>query len=226
MMMWKRWPLALAPATRPRGNHDARSCLRYVVMSPLNTSHQRSIRPEKRKEEEPRSAAETSCRTIEDMKRSILLASLILAAHARAFSSPFTSARHHRPPAAVDLGASIVHRPSSRRVRGRTVPSMSSELRARPRSKWDDLVDEEDDDDDFDGASSSSSSGGGEVLDGVPPDVPPDMLYNEENVQRQADTYDQLESIGGDGVVNDVYVRAPGKREWWLVGKVARISGE
>lgn len=55
--------------------------------------------------------------------------------------------------------------------------------------------------------------------------VPSDMLYTEANIRRQLETYDQLESIGGQDVINDVYVRAPGEKEWWLVGKVARITG-
>ena len=87
-------------------------------------------------------------------------------------------------------------------------------LHARPKSKWDDLVDEDDDEGVVDGSQSSANDN----------DVPPDMIYNEANIRRQASTYDQLSSIGGSDVINDVYVRAPSKKEWWLVGKVARIS--
>mmetsp|Transcript_8467 Transcript_8467/g.20724 ORF Transcript_8467/g.20724 Transcript_8467/m.20724 type:complete len:299 (+) Transcript_8467:41-937(+) len=96
-------------------------------------------------------------------------------------------------------------------------PSSSSHLRARPRSKWDDLVDE-DDDDDYNGGEASADNR--RIID----DVPPDMLHTDANIRRQVDTYDRLESMGGKDVVNDVYARAPGAKEWWLVGKVARIS--
>ena len=93
---------------------------------------------------------------------------------------------------------------------------------AWPKSKWDDLVDE--DEYDFDDDTDTNEASSPFAFNNE--DVPRDMLYNEVNIRRQADTYDQLESIGGNDVVNDVYVRAPGKKEWWLVGKVARISGE
>jgi hypothetical protein len=83
-------------------------------------------------------------------------------------------------------------------------------LHARPKNKWDFLDD--DDDDEEDGAQDQSKN------------VPPDMMYTETNIRRQASTYDQLEQIGGKDVINDVYVRATGEKEWWLVGKVARVS--
>lgn len=92
-----------------------------------------------------------------------------------------------------------------------------STLCARERSKWDDLVDEDEDDEDenFDDPQAVGSNDR---------DVPRDMLYNEANIRRQADTYDQIESMGSGDLINDVYVRACGEGEWWLVGKVARIS--
>jgi hypothetical protein len=77
---------------------------------------------------------------------------------------------------------------------------------ARPKNKWDLLEDEDD------GAQDQSKN------------VPPDMMYTETNILRQASTYDQLEQIGGKDVIHDVYVRATGEQEWWLVGKVARVS--
>merc|ERR1711971_1209198 len=82
----------------------------------------------------------------------------------------------------------------------------ASSLRARPKSKWDNLVDDDDDDD----AASTEDA-----------HLPPDMEYTMENIRRQADTYDRLEAVGGRDAVKDIYVRAPGKKEWWLLGKIA-----
>ena len=96
-------------------------------------------------------------------------------------------------------------------------------LRARERSKWDDLVDEDDDDDCDDEPAPGSKHRASAIT--ISDSVPPDMLCNEANVRRQAETYDRLEAIGGRELINDVYVRATEGREWWLVGKVARISG-
>lgn len=84
-------------------------------------------------------------------------------------------------------------------------------MHARPKSKWDDLTDDEDDVDDTAACTISQN-------------IPPDMTYTERNIRRQANTFDQLESIGGP--IHDVYARAPGEKEWWLVGKIARVSGE
>ncbi|KAL7536734.1 hypothetical protein ACHAWF_011426 [Thalassiosira exigua] len=84
----------------------------------------------------------------------------------------------------------------------------TTSVQARPKSKWDDLADEDDE--------------GG--LNNENTNVSPDMLYTEVNIRRQASTYDQLEALGGKDLINDVYVRAPGEREWWLVGKVAHVS--
>ncbi len=103
------------------------------------------------------------------------------------------------------------------------LPSISktSHLRARPKSKWDDLTDEDDDefdisdDDLFVPAPLSSADF-----------VPKDMKYTESNIRRQTATFDKLVEVGGKDVVNDVYVRAPGRKEWWLVGKIARVSGK
>jgi hypothetical protein len=82
---------------------------------------------------------------------------------------------------------------------------------ARPKSKWDLLDDEEDETD-------------GEGSNAI--EVPPDMTYIESNIKRQMATYDKLYEIGGQDIINDVYVRAEGEKEWWLVGKVARVSGK
>ena len=84
-------------------------------------------------------------------------------------------------------------------------------LLARPKSKWDLLTDEDDDDLDIDSTSSV---------------VPTDMTYIESNIKRQLSNYDKLYEIGGDDVIHDVWVRADGEKEWWLVGKIARVSGE
>lgn len=54
--------------------------------------------------------------------------------------------------------------------------------------------------------------------------VPRDMRYEEANIRRQAETFDLLVDAGGEDVIDDVYVRSGGKKEWWLVGKVARVS--
>lgn len=89
--------------------------------------------------------------------------------------------------------------------------AQNPKLLARPKSKWDFLDDYEDDEDEDISQKPSNN-------------VPSDMLYTETNIRRQAQTYDQLEQIGGKDVINDVYVRAPDEKEWWLVGKVARVS--
>lgn len=90
-----------------------------------------------------------------------------------------------------------------------TTVSSQSQLTARIKSKWDLLEDDDDEEE--------------EVQDGSI-NVPPDMMYTETNIRRQASTYDQIEQIGGTDAINDVYVRASGEREWFLVGKVARVS--
>lgn len=89
--------------------------------------------------------------------------------------------------------------------------AQKSEVLARPKSKWD-FLDDDDDDEEDDGPQELSDN------------VPADMMYTETNIRRQAKTYDQLEQIGGKDAINDVYVRAPNEKEWWLVGKVARVS--
>ena len=95
----------------------------------------------------------------------------------------------------------------------------STLLHIRPKNKWDDLIDEDDDVDESLTSNDAQQSEAGNDA------VPLDMLYNDANILRQANTYDQLESIGGKDLMSDVYVRVSGEREWWLVGKVARISG-
>ena len=52
------------------------------------------------------------------------------------------------------------------------------------------------------------------------------MIYTDVNIRRQMHNFDRLVEVGGQNSVNDVYVRAPGEKEWWLVGKIARVSGE
>jgi hypothetical protein len=129
------------------------------------------------------------------MNASILL-SLLLVTNAQAFCAQ-TICHHHNNivPSATSSSPTHIHPITS--------------LRARPKSKWDDLTDEDDE----------------ESNNNMQDNVPSDMLYTEANIRRQLETYDQLESIGGQDVINDVYVRAPGEKEWWLVGKVARITG-
>ena len=89
--------------------------------------------------------------------------------------------------------------------------SQRTYLQARPKSKWDLLADEDDEDPGVDSTASI---------------VPPDMTYIESNIKRQLATYDKLYEIGGDDIIHDVWVRADGEKEWWFVGKIARVSGE
>jgi len=154
--------------------------------------------------------------------------------NARAFLH-VTHQSHHGHGAPPSLTSSrtptctdIDNRSSQRRQLGVTLSdnslsrdnTSSSSLDARPRSKWDDLVDEDDDEDDYETPSSPTANSARENTI----DTWRDMTYNEVNIRRQANTYDQLEAIGGEDAINDVYARAPGGREWWLVGKIARIS--
>lgn len=81
---------------------------------------------------------------------------------------------------------------------------------ARPKSKWDDLTDDDED------VTSETEL----------PVVPLDMAYIESNIKRQMANYDKLLEIGGKDIINDVWVRAEGEKEWWLVGKIARVSGQ
>eukprot|EP00804_Cyclotella_cryptica_P025418 CCRYP_017189-RA/>CCRYP_017189-RA protein AED:0.09 eAED:0.09 QI:382/1/1/1/0.5/0.33/3/392/121 len=50
------------------------------------------------------------------------------------------------------------------------------------------------------------------------------MLYTDVNIRRQMHNFDRLVNVGGRDAMNDVYVRASGEKEWWLVGKIARVS--
>ena len=139
---------------------------------------------------------------------STFLAFLLGTLHAQAFLIPNTLQQHSPPQ----------HAQTTTWCASRATATHNFSLQARPKNKWDDLVDEDDDDDDDNYFISDNKS------DKILP--PPDMTYTEANIRRQADTYDQLVNVGGEDVVNDVYVRAPGGRQWWLVGKVARVSGK
>ena len=98
-----------------------------------------------------------------------------------------------------------VHQPSH------IVPELSILKRmARPKSKWDDLTDDDEN------VTSETEL----------PVVPLDMTYIESNIKRQMANYDKLLEIGGKDIINDVWVRAEGEKEWWLVGKIARVSGQ
>uniref|UniRef100_A0A7S1ZJH6 Uncharacterized protein n=1 Tax=Ditylum brightwellii TaxID=49249 RepID=A0A7S1ZJH6_9STRA len=84
-------------------------------------------------------------------------------------------------------------------------------------SKWDNLIDEDYDDE-------------GELSEYEK--LYPDMKYELKNMKRQANTFDALVHVGGDDVVNDVYLQKTNSNsgegldgmELWLVGKIARIS--
>mmetsp|Transcript_19104 Transcript_19104/g.41355 ORF Transcript_19104/g.41355 Transcript_19104/m.41355 type:complete len:283 (+) Transcript_19104:41-889(+) len=159
------------------------------------------------------------------MNSSMVVLSLFLAVPIHAFSaqtetqvsSSKAAVLHHPSLSTVDAVSAVTNKQTvciPKQYNPFNAQRITSALYARPKSKWDDLTDEDDDDDYETNESKSSSS----------VDVPKDMLYTEANIRRQADTYDQLVTVGGPGVVNDVYVRAPGGKEWWLVGKVARVS--
>lgn len=161
------------------------------------------------------------------MNSSMVVLSLFLAVPIHAFSaqtetqvsSSKAAVFHHPSLSTIDAVSAVTNKQTMcipKQYNPFNAQRITSALYARPKSKWDDLTDEDDDDDYETNESKSSSS----------VDVPKDMLYTEANIRRQADTYDQLVAVGGPGVVNDVYVRAPGGKEWWLVGKVARVSGE
>jgi hypothetical protein len=95
-------------------------------------------------------------------------------------------------------------------------PPSSVLLLARPRSKWDDLVDDDDDDD---GGDSSPAA----IESTIP--VPPDMTYVERNVRRCHENFLNLRNIGGKDVCKDVWAKSPhAEEEIWYVGKIAKIS--
>ena len=75
-------------------------------------------------------------------------------------------------------------------------------------SKWDNLVDEDDYDDETD-------SGG---------KVPADMKYALPNIERQADTFEALKSMGDISLISDVWLQSPADDEAFFVGRVARVS--
>lgn len=145
----------------------------------------------------------------------ILFLTVIHNYHVEAFAPKTSFANQVFPltfPLSCHISSKTTHLPSNSKI---------SHLRARPRSKWDDLTDE--DDDEFDIAddelfipTSLSSTDY----------IPKDMTYTESNIRRQTATFDKLVEVGGKDVVNDVYVRDPGGKEWWLVGKIARVSGK
>ena len=110
-----------------------------------------------------------------------------------------SSCKQHRT-----SNAPILHQSHSIKVRQKTARY------ARPKSKWDNLIDEDDDDD----------------QSNISKTIPSDMLYTDVNIRRQMHNFDRLVQVGGRDAMNDVYVRAPGEGEWWLVGKIARVSGE
>lgn len=100
---------------------------------------------------------------------------------------------------------SVLHRSHSLKIRNKT------SRYARPKSKWDNLIDDDDDDDD---------------QNDIFKTIPSDMVYTDVNIRRQMHNFDRIVRAGGRDSTNDVYVRAPGEKEWWLAGKVARVSGE
>ena len=100
----------------------------------------------------------------------------------------------------IDLSSSFTSTASTRQ-------NIAS-LAARPRSKWDDIVDEDEEEDD--------------TKPIVP--VPLDMVYTERNAKRQHENFLDIRNVGGKQVCNDVYVRNPVEDTFWYVGKVARVS--
>lgn len=155
------------------------------------------------------------------MKESILLSLSLVVTNVHSFTRV---TNHHArvsylSPMHPTLTQPIAHSSQQHLSLHDNVFTKSTSLYARPKSKWDDLIDEDDDDDDDDETTFISTQSNNENYN-----VPPDMLYNEANIRRQANTFDQLESIGGNDLINDVYVRSPEGKEWWLVGKIARIS--
>jgi len=126
----------------------------------------------------------------------------------------------------------------------RTAPLLQP-LCARPKSKWDDLVDD-DSTDDSDGSAplsendhnNDASNGNNKstaTASGTTIPVPSDMLYVERNVKRAHDTFLNLRTSGGKEVCNDVYAKSVpespssssknnNESVLWYVGKVAKIS--
>merc|ERR1719253_646942 len=139
--------------------------------------------------------------------RALRLQSLFCVATAAFLHPTTTTTSPRRRGDPVPPAAALARHGASSPVRRRAVVTEGAALGARPKSKWDDLVDEDDEDD---------AAGDDRI--------PADMQYTEANIQRQADNYNRLEAVGGEAAVKDVYVRTPGQKEWWLLGKIAHIS--
>ncbi|KAL7541010.1 hypothetical protein ACHAXR_010559 [Thalassiosira sp. AJA248-18] len=153
------------------------------------------------------------------MNESFLTAAFLLVINnVKAFSHHSSVAHHHQHNFAITSSTTTLDSLVHTAVHSSSPRTSSPLLHARPKSKWDNLIDEDDDYDDDDEATTNTFSSS------INDKVPPDMMYTEVNIRRQANIYDQLEAIGGQDAINDVYVRAPGEKEWWFVGKVARIS--
>jgi hypothetical protein len=91
-------------------------------------------------------------------------------------------------------------------------PQSTTALPARPKSKWDLILDEEDED-----------QTKGAIESSIP--VPNDMTYVERNVKRSHENFLSLRNIGSKDVCNDVYAKSPvAKEEVWYVGKIAKVS--
>ena len=52
-----------------------------------------------------------------------------------------------------------------------------------------------------------------------------EWAYTEPNIRRSAQTFLDIRSIGGSECTNDIYVRSPGRFEYWYIGKMARTDG-
>ena len=75
-------------------------------------------------------------------------------------------------------------------------------------TNWDDLIAEDEEDD----------------LTFIGPPVARDMKYNMFNINRQRENFEQIKSVGGLDLVNDIYVRDPDSTTFWYCGKIARVS--
>eukprot|EP00536_Pseudo-nitzschia_multiseries_P008054 jgi/Psemu1/305433/fgenesh1_kg.198_\ len=115
---------------------------------------------------------------------------------------------------AFGLSANSIAKTATATAAAAAATNAAAPLFARPRSKWDELVDEDDDDDDQIPTTIESK---------IP--VPPDMTYVERNVKRCHENFLNLRNVGGKDLCNDVYAKSPLKKEeMWYVGKVAKIS--
>jgi len=75
-------------------------------------------------------------------------------------------------------------------------------------NKWDMLIDEDDDED--------------LQFNGLP--VTRDMKYNMFNIKRQRENFENIKSVAGEDLTNDVYARDPETSVFWFAAKVARVS--